>query len=149
MISFWNFIVPEASPCQCSTLVLDLGLQFLLHLGQSRGIPLEHAAWNYQLPNLELLPEVWSLSLCVDFLCPGSPDRGTDIPTGFRTQWCAKVRSHSETTFILGVLNLIHCVAAEAPWNPSIVCYILCVFKTHFFFSEKGLKFWFFSQRSL
>lgn len=89
-IRFWTFIVPEASHCQCPVLVLDLGLQLLLHSSQSHGIPLGHCP-KLAITWLGTSAEVWSLSFCVGFLCPGSSYPWYWYPTGFYTEWCGKL----------------------------------------------------------
>lgn len=62
------FVVAKTSHCQCPTLMSWISVALIST--QSYGIPFGHSAWNYQLPSLELLPEVWLLPCCLAFVCP-------------------------------------------------------------------------------
>lgn len=112
--------MPDASHCQCPTLVLDLGLQRLLHSTQSHDIPWDTAR-NSPLPDLELLRKFGHCPSVLASFVQAPPAHGTDIPRGFRREWCGKERTHSKITPITGVINSIHCLVAEGPWNPDIV----------------------------
>lgn len=85
----------------------------------------------------------------LDFFVQALAAHGTAISVDFHTEWYANMLSHSKITFIIWVLNLTCCLAEENLWSPNNVCHILYIFINTFFFSEKGLEIWFFSQRSL
>lgn len=89
IIRWWNFIVPAESHCQCPTCVLYLGLYLLLHSPQSHGIAL-HETIDYPTCNFYLksghCPSVLAFFVQTPFA------DGTDIATGFHTEWRAEVR---------------------------------------------------------
>lgn len=123
---FWTFIVPDASHCQSPTLVLDLGLQWPLHSTQSHDIPWGTAR-NSPSPDLELLQKFGHCPSVLAFFVQAPLAHGTDMSRGFHREWCGKERTHSKITPIAGVINSIHCLVAEGPWNPDIVCNTLCM----------------------
>lgn len=109
-------------------------------------------AWNYWLPNLQLLPEIWSLSLCAGFLCADSFCRWYWYPNRLSYRMTCWSAIHSKMTFVTGVLNLIHSLVAEGLWNADIVCNILCLSINNFFFfweRSRGFCFVLFSSESI